>query len=118
MYKKDLRYVKNIIHFGEKALETYSKVNNDVDALEDHYDLYNSVLMSLVQLGENANLLSANFKEKYSEVNWRKHIKNRNFYVHVYGAVNNRRLAEYLKKDIPYLIEYLYQVKRSINTST
>ena len=79
LYKKDLRYVKNMIHFGEKALETYSKVNNDVDALEDNYDLYNSVLMSLVQLGENANLLSTNFKEKYSDTNWRKHIKNRNF---------------------------------------
>ncbi|MEY8457561.1 HepT-like ribonuclease domain-containing protein [Lactococcus ileimucosae] len=111
MVEKDLRYVKNIINFGEKALKTYSRVNNDVEYLEDDYDLYNSVLMSLVQLGENANLLSDKFKEEHSEVNWRKHIKNRNFYVHVYGAVNNRRLAEYLQKDIPQLIEYLYGLK-------
>ena len=111
MVEKDLRYVKNIIDFGEKALKTYSRVNNDVEYLEDDYDLYNSVLMSLVQLGENANLLSDKFKEEHSEVNWRKHIKNRNFYVHVYGVVNNRRLAEYLQKDIPQLIEYLYGLR-------
>ena len=48
---KDLRYITNMIDFGSRALETFSKAGNDVDKLENDYDLYNSVLMSLVQIG-------------------------------------------------------------------
>lgn len=108
---KDLRYISNMIDFANRALETFSKVGNNVDKLESDYDLYNSVLMSLVQLGENANLVSEELKEKSSDINWRKHIKNRNFYVHVYGAINNRRLNDYLQREVPQLLDTLYRLK-------
>jgi uncharacterized protein with HEPN domain len=103
-----------MIEFGERAIETFGKVNQDVGKLEDNYDLYNSVLMSLVQLGENANLISEELKEKYPAINWNKHRRNRNFYVHVYGAVNTRRLGDYLKKDIPILIDDLRNIEQKI----
>jgi uncharacterized protein with HEPN domain len=100
-----------MIYFAENALKTYAKSGNDVDELEADYDLYNSVLMSLVQVGENANLVSETLKEETQDIDWRKHIKNRNFYVHVYGAVNLRRLEQYLNQDVPVLIKRLYAVK-------
>ena len=71
--------------------------------------------MSLVQLGENANLVSEALKEKTDELNWRKHIKNRNFYVHVYGAINNRRLNDYLQREVPQLLDSLSQLKANLN---
>lgn len=104
-----------MIDFGSRALETFSKAGNDVDKLENDYDLYNSVLMSLVQIGENANLVSEVLKEKTEYLNWRKHIKNRNFYVHVYGAINNRRLNDYLQREVPQLLDSLSQLKANLN---
>ena len=112
---KDLRYITNMIDFGSRALETFSKAGNDVDKLENDYDLYNSVLMSLVQIGENANLVSEVLKEKTEYLNWRKHIKNRNFYVHVYGAINNRRWNDYLQREVPQLLDSLSQLKANLN---
>lgn len=112
--RKDSRYIRNMIEFGEKALETFAKVNDNVEKLEENYDLYNSVLMSLVQLGENANLVSEELKEGYQDINWNKHRRNRNFYVHVYGAVNTRRLGEYLNKDVPELLNNLKVIERKM----
>ncbi|MCA2390550.1 HepT-like ribonuclease domain-containing protein [Lactococcus sp. NH2-7C] len=114
--RKDSRYIRNMIEFGERALETFAKVNDNVEKLEENYDLYNSVLMSLVQLGENVNLVGEEIKEKYQGINWNKHRRNRNrnFYVHVYGAVNIRRLGEYLHKDVPELVENLKMIERKV----
>lgn len=108
---KDMRYITNMIDFSRRALETFSKVDNDWRRLEKDYDLYNSVLMSLVQLGESANHISSEMKEKYSEVDWNRHRKSRNFYVHVYDGVDPERLSYYLLKTIPRLIEQLQYIQ-------
>lgn len=109
--QKKLRYISKMIGFGEEALDIFLKVGNDVNKLEEDLFLYNLVVEKLAQLSKNANLVSKKLKEEGSDINWEKHIEISDLYVK--GAINNRMLNDYLQKEVPELLNCLYQLINS-----
>ena len=64
-----------------------------------------SVMFRLVQISENADKLSKEFKESHSEIVWKQIKGMRNKIVHDYGVVDLKIVYDTLKIGIPELYE-------------
>ena len=56
-------------------------------------------------IGEAANRLSPEFKDKHPEIPWRKIIAQRNVIAHEYGEIRQERIWTVISVNIPELIE-------------
>ena len=104
--------VKNDEYYVYKIREDLMFVNNhmkDVDAeeLSKNEVLLDSMLFRLIQISENAKLLSDEYKEEHSDVPWTAIYGLRNRIVHDYGNVDLNIVYQTLKEDIPELLIYM-----------
>lgn len=79
-------YLKKVItdlEFIFKHTENISK-----DELEENEILVDSVMFRLIQISENANKLSDEFKQNHTSIPWRAIKGMRNKIVHEYGSVD------------------------------
>lgn len=67
--------------------------------------LYYSVMKNVEVIGEAANMLTRDFKEKHSELPWRLIVKMRNVLVHGYAQVSDTDLWQTASNDIKPLRE-------------
>lgn len=72
----------------------------------------NAVVRSLEIMGEAAKNLPINFKEKYSNVPWKKIIGTRDVIIHHYFGVNLEVIWEIVKNDLPKLKEQMLRIKK------
>jgi len=97
--KAVLQHCKNIYsaqkRFG-KNMETFTKDT----------DYFNSVCMSLLQIGELANHLTDKFKQVNKSIPWRQIIGLRNIVVHRYGQIDIEVIWATVKEDVPKLHNY------------
>ncbi len=77
------------------------------EQLEEQEILLDSVMFRLIQVSENSDKLSENFKLQHSEIPWRAMKGLRNRIVHEYGAVDITVVYDTVKKDIPELLHTL-----------
>jgi uncharacterized protein with HEPN domain len=70
-------------------------------------DLRMNIERRIEILGEAARRLSESFRAAHPEIPWRDIIAQRNFLSHVYDEINDARVWQLVKKDIPTLIEQL-----------
>ncbi len=77
------------------------------EQLEEQEILLDSVMFRLIQVSENSDKLSENFKLLHSEIPWRAMKGLRNRIVHEYGAVDITVVYDTVKKDIPELLHTL-----------
>lgn len=101
--------VKNDSYYVDKLrtdLEFIVKHTKEVDIeeLNDNEVLLDSMLFRLIQISENANRLSAEYKEKHPNVPWVSIYGLRNRIVHDYGNVDLDIVYSTLKDDIPELL--------------
>lgn len=61
-------------------------------------------------IGEAANKVSGEFKEKHSEIRWRQIISQRNVLAHEYGEVEDELLWKVATVHIPVLIQQLEKI--------
>ena len=106
--KKDNNYyIKRIVTDLELIFEHTRKLT--LGELEANEILVDSVMFRLIQIAENADKLTEDFKSGYATIPWRAMKGMRNRIVHEYGNVKMNVVYDTVRKDIP---ELLAQLKR------
>lgn len=103
--KDNFYYIKKIITDLVFIMEhTKGLTQNE---LENNEVLVDSVMFRLIQVSENSDKLTVEFKEYYPNVPWRAMKGMRNRIVHEYGNVDLSVVYETVVRDIPELIVLL-----------
>ena len=84
----------------------------DQDELSGNEVLLDSMLFRLIQISENANKLSDEYKEEHNNIPWTAIYGLRNRIVHDYGNVDIEIVYSTLKEDIPGLLEIIDENER------
>ena len=79
--------------------------------LEENELLVDSVMFRLIQISENSDRLSEEFKQQHATIPWRAMKGLRNRIVHEYGNVVLSIVYDTVKKDIPELLEDLEDIE-------
>jgi len=91
MERNDRVYIFHAIDAAEKATEISNRVNRD-DLDSD--EIYALALVRLLEIiGEAANLVSVNYKDKNPNVPWKHMIGMRNRLIHGYFDINVHDLS-------------------------
>ena len=96
--KERLEHILDAISVIETGLAMYSK-----EELLENRLLYYGLVKQIEIIGEAANLLTHDFREKHTEVNWRPIVAMRNVLVHDYIHISKEMLWETITHDIPEL---------------
>lgn len=78
--------------------------------LEENEILVDSVMFRLIQVSENSDKLTAEFKAFYSTIPWRAMKGMRNKIVHEYGNVDLAVVYDTVQNDIPELLQLLQEI--------
>ena len=97
-HKRDKGRLEDIRQYAlnvEKIIEgiTFDEFVHDIR-------IYYSVMKNVEVIGEAANMLTRDFKEKHAELPWRLIVKMRNVLVHGYAQVSNTDLWQTASNDI------------------
>ena len=110
MNNKDLR---RVIHMKEYC----DKINNAIlrfggfDVFDSDVDYYQSITMSLFQIGELSNGLSNEFKDNSkNKIPWNSIRRVRNMFAHEYQRINKETIWKSLQDDIPILLQFCNQI--------
>ena len=107
--KKDNYYfVKKIITDLDFIFEHTKDLTRE--ELESNEILIDSIMFRLIQVSENSNKLSDEFKAYYSEIPWRAIKGLRNRIVHEYGNVDLTVIYDTVKNDIFDLVRELKSI--------
>lgn len=108
MAKKDKTQVERMITEIDFILRATSKI--DVNFFLKNDLLQHGVTMSFITIGECANHLSDDFKEKHKAIEWHKIIAVRNIAAHGYWQLNMKQIWQAVINDIPKLERYLKKI--------
>lgn len=97
--KKDDSYYATKVIDNINAIQKYVRGKTYDDFISDD-ELLDAVMFRFVQLIENINNISAEFKEMYTHVPWGKIIGFRNGIVHEYGKTDFVIVYETATKDL------------------
>jgi uncharacterized protein with HEPN domain len=100
--KNDLYYTQKItadLAFIVAHTENLSKEEFDRDEV-----LIDSVMFRLIQISENSDRLTDDFKQRHSHIPWHAIKGLRNRIVHEYGNVDFTIVYDTVKRDIPELL--------------
>jgi len=104
--KKDNKYyVKKII--ADLAFIIEHTRDLTLEELKNNEILVDSVMFRLIQVSENSDKLTEDFKLYYSTIPWRAMKGMRNRIVHEYGKVDMSVVYDTVKNDIPELLSEL-----------
>lgn len=96
--KERIRHILDAIKVIENGLSTYSK-----EELLNNPLLYYGLVKQIEIIGEAANLLTHEYRESHTEVNWRPIVAMRNVLVHDYIHISKEMLWATITQDIPTL---------------
>ena len=105
--KERLEHILDAISVIENGLSTYSK-----DELSNNRLLYYGLVKQIEIIGEAANILTHEFRDKHTEVDWRPIVAMRNVLVHDYIHISKEMLWATITQDIPHfkvLIEKFHE---------
>ena len=107
--KKDNRYyLKKII--ADLAFICEHTKGLSQEELEENEVLVDSCLFRLIQVAENSDKLTTEFKAGYSSIPWRAMKGMRNRIVHEYGSVDLSVVYDTVMHDIPELLTMLKEI--------
>ena len=113
-HKRDeerLEHILDAIKVIENGLATYSK-----EELLDTPLFYYGLVKQVEIIGEAANLLTIEFRESHSEVDWRPIVNMRNVLVHDYIHISKDILWVTLTQDIPELKKHIERYYDEMNS--
>ena len=109
MSKRPIDLLLNDIRQAIDRIEQYIK-NLSFDDFSDDQKSVDAVVRNLEIIGEAANRLPDEFKEKYSEVEWHKVVGLRHRIVHEYFGIDIEIIWQILHKDLPELKQKIIQI--------
>ena len=101
-------YLKKIV--TDLSFTIYHTKGLSQEELEQNEVLIDSVMFRLIQISENSDRLTDDFKMYYSAIPWRAIKGMRNRIVHEYGNVDLAVVYDTLKNDIPDLLTELEKI--------
>ena len=102
MQRDDMVYVCHILDAAHKALLfTQNHTRKEMDTNEM---LSLSLVRLLEIIGEAANVVSTDFREKHSHIPWKKMIGLRNRLIHGYFDINLDIIWDTVVEDLPPLV--------------
>ena len=107
--KKDNKYYADKIVADLDFIIQHTKDINIKD-FETNEILVDSVMFRLIQVSENSDRLSEDFKAYHKTIPWRALKGMRNKIVHEYGNVDMSVIYDTVKNDIPELLKELKQI--------
>jgi len=112
---RDISLLKKIVRFCEEIEETHENFGNTLNNFNENKDYFKSVAMSLLQIGELANHLSQEFREKYNDIPYSLIVGLRNIVAHGYGSLNQQNVWDISHEYTPLLqarcLEILSEIK-------
>lgn len=103
--KNDIYYLSKIVtDLGFLLEHTKGLTKHQIQADEV---LLDCIMFRLVQISENSDRLTDEFKARYNDISWRAIKGLRNRIVHDYGTVDISVIYDTVAKDIPALYEIL-----------
>ena len=109
MSKRPIDLLLNDICQAIDRIEQYIK-KLSFDAFSDDQKSVDAVVRNLEIIGEAANRLPDEFKEKYSEMEWHKVVGLRHRIVHEYFGIDLEIIWQILHKDLPGLKQKIMQI--------
>lgn len=109
--KSDAYYVSKIIKDLQFITEHMDGVGEE--ELNENEILLDSMLFRMIQISENTQKISNDFKLVHSSIPWHAVYGLRNKIVHDYGNVDLKIVYDTLKNDIPELLEMLENGEQS-----
>jgi len=112
--KKDfIVYFEDIIESIEKIEEYISLLSKE--KFSELVSIQDAVLMRLAVIGESANKIPAEVRNKNKLIVWRKAINLRNLIVHDYSSINIERVWKILQKDLPIFKKQIAELLEKIS---
>ncbi len=109
MSKRPIDLLLNDIRQAIDRIEQYIK-NLSFDTFSEDRKSVDAVVRNLEIIGEAANRLPDELKEKYSEIEWHKVVGLRHRIVHEYFGIDLEIIWQILHKDLPELKQKLTQI--------
>ena len=111
MNKGDLDRIRHIRQYCEDISKTIERFGDSLDVFSKDVDFYNSISMSIMQIGELASGLSDEFKdETRTQMPWGLMRGMRNHFAHGYATMEKSDIWETATKDIPNLLSFCNRV--------
>jgi uncharacterized protein with HEPN domain len=99
MKRDDLTFIGDARDAARKAIEIAGRQGRENLPQDEVIAL--AVVRLLEIIGEAANFISRDFKEKYPEIPWRRMIDTRNRLIHAYFEVKTEVIWETVTNDLP-----------------
>ena len=111
MDKGDIERVKHIKLYCDDIAETINRFGNSFDTFSTDKDFFNSISMSIMQIGELSVGLSDKFKDDtQTQMPWGLMKGMRNRFAHVYATMDKSDIWETATKDIPNLLSFCERI--------
>jgi len=107
---KNIGILDNIIEHINNVFDAQKRFGNNFSAFSKDKDYFNSVCMSLLQIGELANHLTTEFRTLHADIPWKGIIGLRNVVVHGYGQLDMETVWATVTEDLPDLYEKCKQL--------
>jgi len=98
---KDIGIIKHILEHIENIFKTQKRFGSDIAVFISDRDYFNSVCMSLLQIGELSHHLTSEFIKTHADIPWKNIIGLRNVVVHGYGQLDIETVWTTVIRDIP-----------------
>ena len=108
MNAKDKRTLEGMLEFALRVSKRTSGLTYEKFISDD--DTQDAILYALGQLGEKANSLSDEFREKHPSEEWYSLIGLRNRLFHSYEDINLERVYEMARDDIKGVVDLIYEI--------
>ena len=99
--EKDEKALKAILEYCDKAARHINDFGNSLEDFENNLALQEACSFDAIQIGEAANRLSEEYKDKHPEIPWHQIIALRNAVAHAYGYIDKTVLWETITEDFP-----------------
>ncbi|OQO71647.1 antitoxin [Enterococcus villorum] len=108
--EEDLRILKGMLIYCEDIELTLNRFGRNYEVFTHDRVFFHAVSMSLMQVGEMANKLTDEFKERTNDqVNWYKLKAIRNLFAHAYSNINKRHVWQFVTVFTPVYAEFCRQ---------
>ncbi len=101
--ERDIDNLLRILDYCDRIDEIVYRFGDSLGSFIKDVDYQDAVKMNIFQIGETVNNLSEDCKETAGDVPWHQIYGMRNIIAHGYEKVNDERIWETVKEDIPKL---------------
>ena len=108
--KRDINLFIQDILDSLKDIDSFSKGLNEASFKEDKLR-QNAIIRSLEVIGEAVKNIPIAFREKHSQIPWRKIAGFRDVIIHAYFGMNLERIWSIIKDDLPILKKQIKEIK-------